>query len=329
MTTAASPQTSLFSLDVPLPEKEESSLASKAMLCTLSIQAWEGYKYDREASEEIAEIHQADKDAGRFNKRLLPRRDLKEITQAIGSARRDHEYLTLPWSDDGYRVLPAAAYMDHLKTVQSRTAEFNAAVERLVEKFEQLVNNQSRLGSLFKVEDYPGMRKEGDKLRLAFPDELRRRFSVKTTVRPMPTADDFRVSIGDEQRERIKRQIAESVEASLRVGTRKLWQRLYKVVSHMAARMSEYNTAESGNKPKLYDSIVTNIVDLVDVLPKLNITGDVDLDRMADEVRHALLVDPKELRKSELVRANTAKAAAEIAQRMAAYMGVPAPQETF
>ncbi len=328
MTTLALPQTSLFSLEIPVPPREETSLSSKAMLCTVSISAWSGYKYDREASEEIAEIHGAEKDSGRFNKRLVPRKDLKEITQIIGLARRDHEFVTLPWSDNGFRVLPATAYMDHTETMRLRAAEFKAAVSRLLTGFEDLVTKQSRLGTLFKVEDYPGMRDEGGKLRFAFPEELRSRFSFETKVLPLPDADDFRVSIGDEDRERIKRQIAESLQASLRVGTRELWQRLYKVVSHMSARMSEYNSAEDGKKPKLYDSMITNVVEIVDVLPKLNIAGDTELDRMAGEVRSSLLVSPQELRKSETLRSDTARAAANIAQRMAAYMGVPAAPES-
>lgn len=327
MSAVALPQTSLFQLEVPLPPREETSLSSKAMLCTVSISAWSGYKYDREASEEIAEIHGAEKDSGRFNKRLLPRDDLKEITKIIGQARRDHEFFTLPWSDNGFRVLPAAAYMDHTETMRRHAAEFKAAVSRLEARFEDLVTNQSRLGTLFKVEDYPGMRDESGKLRFAFPGELRARFSFESKVLPLPDADDFRVSMGDEDRERIKRQIAASIQASLRVGTRELWQRLYKVVSHMSARMAEYNTAKDGEKPKLYDSMVTNIVEIVDVLPKLNIGGDTELDRMAGEVRKSLVVDPQELRKSETVRSDTARAAAEIAQRMAAYMCVPAAPE--
>jgi hypothetical protein len=90
-----------------MPSTEETSLSSKAMLCTVSISAWSGYKYDREASEQVAEIHGAEKDSGRFNKRLVPRKELEEITKIIGKARRDHEFVTLPWSDNGYRVLPA------------------------------------------------------------------------------------------------------------------------------------------------------------------------------------------------------------------------------
>ncbi len=326
MTTAALPP-SLFPLEVPMPSKEESSLSSKAMLCTVSISAWSGYKYDREASEQIAEIHGAEKDSGRFNKRLVPRKELEEVTKIIGKARRDHEFVTLPWSDNGYRVLPATAYMDHTSTMRTNAAEFQAAVSRLAARFEELVTNQRRLGTLFKVEDYPGMRDEGGKLRFIVPSELHARFSFETKVLPLPDADDFRVSIGDQDRERIKRQIVESIQASLRVGTRELWHRLYKVVSHMSQRMTEHNAAEEGNRPRLYDSMITNIVEIVDVLPKLNIAGDTELDRMAGEIRRSLVVDPKELRKSETMRADTAKAAVDIAQRMAAYMGVPAITE--
>ena len=310
ITTASIPETPLFPVDVSLAAQEENSLSSKAMLCTLSISAWSGYRYDRDASDQIAEIHHADKDSGRFNKRLVPRAEL-------------HEFVTLPWSDNGFRVLPAAAYMDHVASMRQHTADFKAAVTHLLDRFEELVRSQSRLGTLFKVDDYPGMRDERGMLRFAFPEELRSRFSFETKVLPLPDVDDFRVSIGDEDRERIKRQIAESIQASLKVGTRELWQRLYKVVSHMSLRMTEYNAAAEGEKPRLYDSMITNIVEIVDVLPKLNIAGDTELDRMAAEVRRALIVDPKELRKSETVRNDTAKAAVNIVQRMAAYMGVP------
>jgi len=87
--------------------------------------------------------------------------------------------------------------------------------------------------------------------------------------------------------------------------------------------MTEFNAAQDGNKPRLYDSMITNIVEIVDVLPKLNIAGDTELDRMASEIRKSLVLDPQELRKSETMRSDAAKAAADIAQRMAAYMGVP------
>jgi hypothetical protein len=138
---------------------------------------------------------------------------------------------------------------------------------------------------------------------------------------PLPDANDFRVTLGDEEKDRIKRQITESVQASLNIATRELWQRLYEAVSHLAERLSAYKVTEDGVEHPFRDSVVTNLVKLIDVMPKLNVTGDPELERLTAEVRTSLLVDPKDLRKSDTVRTDTAKAAAAIAQHMAGYMG--------
>ena len=107
------------------------------------------------------------------------------------------------------------------------------------------------------------------------------------------------MTLGDEERERIKRQITASVEASLTIASRELWHRLYEGVSHMAERLAAYKVTDEGVEHPFRDSVVTNLVNLVDVLPKLNVTADPGLDRLTARVRASLLVDPKELRKSE------------------------------
>jgi hypothetical protein len=330
MTTAAAPQTPLFSFDIPLPAKQETSLASTAMLWSLNISRWWGWKYDPAESEEVARRHNAGKKRARVNKSVVPTSELEEITQAIGRARRDHYFLTLPWTDDGWRVLPGSTYLDHTAKMKENEAAFWGAVGRLIDRFETIVRTQKEepeeLGSLFDVRDYPGMREDNGVLRFAFPHELRDEFSFSTDVKPMPSADDFRVNISDSERERLKRQIADSVQASMRAATRDLWQRLYDVVSHMSTRLAKYNASPDGEKPKLYKSMVGNIVEIVDVLPKLNLGGDAELDRMTESVRRSLVVDTEELRNSETARNDAARAAAEIAQRMAAYMGLPNPQ---
>jgi hypothetical protein len=331
MTAPAVPQTSLFSFDVPLPAKQTTSLASTAMLWSLNIGRWSGWKYDPAESEEVARRHNAGKKRARVNKSVIPVSELEEITQAIGRARRDHYFLTLPWTDDGWRVLPGSTYMEHTAKMKENEAAFWAAVEGLVERFEGIVRTQKEkpdeLGSLFDVRDYPGMREENGVLRLTFPHELRGEFSFSSDVKPMPSADDFRVEISDSERERLKGQIAESVQASLRAATRDLWQRLYEPVSHMSTWLTKYNAAADGEKPKLYKSMVGNIAEIVDVLPKLNVGGDTELDRMAESVRRSLVVDTDELRNSETARTDAARAAADIVQRMAAYMGRPNPQQ--
>ena len=217
--------------------------------------------------------------------------------------------MPLPWDDNGYRVLPSAAYMDHTEKMRELSNRFTPAVEALASEFENLVEQAKvRLGGLFRPEDYPA------------PDELRRKFSFETKVMPLPDAGDFRVTLGDEERDRIKRQIAATVEASLQVASRELWQRLYEAVSHLAERLQAYKVTKEGVEHPFRDTIITKLIKLVDVLPKLNVTSDPELERLASEVRDSLLVDPQELRKSESIRNETAKAASAIADRMSAYM---------
>jgi hypothetical protein len=171
-----------------------------------------------------------------------------------------------------------------------------------------VINSRSRLGGLLRPEDYPTSQEILDK------------FGFETKVMPLPDADDFRVSLGDEEKDRVKREIAASVEASLTVASRELWQRMYEAVSHMAERLSAYRETEQGVENPFRNSIVTNLVKLTDVMPRLNVTGEPELERLTEQVRASLLVDPAELRKSESVRADTAIKASRIVAQMSAYM---------
>jgi hypothetical protein len=289
------------------------------MLCSLSISIWSARKHDPDVSQEIAQRHGAQADAGRYHKVLLPKAALAEIQKIVSDARQEHYFMTLPWDDNGYRVLPAAAYMDHAEKMRELSDRFTPAVDALAREFGNLVEQAKvRLGGLFRPEDYPSS------------DELCSKFSFETKVMPLPDAGDFRVTLGDEEKDRIKRQITMAVEASLQVASRDLWQRLYEAVSHLAERLSAYKVTGVGVEHPFRDTVITNLVKLVDVLPKLNVTGDPELERLAAQVRTSLLVDPQELRKSESVRTETAKAATAICQRMEGYMSgylIPAPNE--
>lgn len=80
----------------------EPSLSSRAMLCSLSISMWSARKHDRDASEEIAQRHGAQPDAGRYHKVLLPKAAFAEIQKIVSEARQEHYFMTLPWDDNGY-----------------------------------------------------------------------------------------------------------------------------------------------------------------------------------------------------------------------------------
>jgi len=144
-------------------------------------------KHDRQASEEIAVHHGAQPDVGRYNKLLIPRERLAEVRKIAGEARREHYFMTLPWDDNGYRVLPAAVYLEHAEKLREYSRKFTAAVDVFAAQFDQLViESRSRLGSLFRPEDYPTSK------------EIRDKFAFETEVMPLPDGDDFRVNLGDD-----------------------------------------------------------------------------------------------------------------------------------
>ncbi len=93
-------------------------------------------------------------------------------------------------------------------------------------------------------------------------------------------------------------------------GTEDLWVRLKAVVAHMVERLNEPES-------RFHASLVTNICDLVDVLPRLNVNQDEELNRFAEEIRNRLCgFTARELKKNEILRAATVNDAAQILTEM-------------
>jgi hypothetical protein len=76
------------------------------------------------------------------------------------------------------------------------------------------------------------------------------------------------------------------------------------------------------NEPesRFHASLVTNIFDLVEILPRLNVNGDAELDRFAEQVRQRLCnYSAHDLKKHDLLRVTAATDAANlVAQRATA-----------
>ena len=133
--------------------------------------------------------HGAQTDVGRYNKVLLPKKALADLQKIVSEARDAHYFITLPWDDNGYRVLPGAVYMEHREKMRCLSGRFQAAASHVYELFEELVDQaRNRLGGLFRQEDYPTL------------DELRSKYSFETKILPLPEAGDFRVTLGDEEK---------------------------------------------------------------------------------------------------------------------------------
>jgi hypothetical protein len=109
-----------------------------------------------------------------------------------------------------------------------------------------------------------------------------------------------------EEQARVAREIDANVRQSLTRGTEDLWKRLREVVSHMVDRLNEPES-------RFHATLVTNVFDLVELLPRLNVNGDAELNRLAEQIRQRLCnFSAQDLKKHDLLRVAAATDAAEI-----------------
>ncbi|HZD50557.1 MAG TPA: hypothetical protein VE178_17570 [Silvibacterium sp.] len=279
-------------------------ITERAMLAAIHISIWTAVKHDRKVSRDVATQHGAHENAGRYNKQLLRGAEKLDALRTLAGQIRQHFYkITLPWSDEGYRLLPAHFYFELTTQMREFERAFSQSVEEFLEAFPSYIEQvRPELNGLFREEDYPSAEK------------LRQKFGVKLEVLPIPSGDDFRVTLSVEEQTRVAREIDESVRQSLKRGTEDLWMRLKGVVTHMVERL---NDPES----RFHASLVTNVFDLVDLLPQLNVSQDEELNRFAAEIRNRLCTfTARDLKKNEILRVATANDATQILTEMDAVL---------
>jgi hypothetical protein len=277
-----------------------SAIAEKAMLVAVHISIWTARKHDRAVSKEVAVTHNSEEKLGRFNKRLLAEGTKLEAIQTLAGKIRNYFYQnTLPWSDEGLRILPADLYFDLTSKMRDFEQEFHSAVDDfLVEYPEYVRSTRPLLNGLFREEDYPDA------------DKLREKFGVKLEVLPIPSGADFRVQLSEEQKTLIAEKIDANVRESLARSNRDLWFRMYEVVSHFAKRLGDPDA-------RLYASVFMKVAEMAEILPKLNITNDPALNVLAEQVKTQLCqFSVSSLRDNDRLRAETAAKAATLARQM-------------
>ena len=260
-------------------------LTRDAMLVGLRISAWSGRLYDREASDHIAVHHDASTNVGRYNKRLLPKAALAALNATMSEARTRHYANSLPWDDKGSRLLTVANYEHYTGIMDGLRERLVRQRARFIEDFDHYVE-QARLdlGKLFRIEEYPSK------------DDLRGKFSIRYRITPVPDADHFIARLASEDTDRVKRDIERHIEEQLHDAVGDLYRRLAEAVERVSERLNE----DGDGKPLVFrDTMISNIRDLVDVVPRLNIFGDQRLASLCEQVKDRIAgVEPDSLRPS-------------------------------
>lgn len=271
-----------------------------ALFAGLTLRAWTARKYDKAISIEVAEMHNAPATAGRYNKRLMERSGTyARILEVLGGARSFHYKNTLASHLDGWRVLTGANFEKYSDGIRQRKGALQALVEQLVSEWPELIEaERRRLNGMFQEEDYPPT------------DTLRDRFGIEMSLIPLPNAEWFLTSMPDE----IRRSVREQAERAREAAVRDLWDKLYQPISRMVERLSQPEAV-------FRDSLVENLREMLEVLPRLNFAGDRRFESVLERARSLSFHEPQALRQDAALRADVAARAAEIADQMAAFMG--------
>jgi molybdopterin converting factor small subunit len=255
------------------------------MLVDLQRRSWGGKKTDKSASSDVIAARGASRDSGRFVKNLLAGADaeLKAVQQLNNAVGAFVYSRTLPWSGNsdgtkrGDRLIAATQSFTFLKELNNIKREYDAAVQRLMLVWDQRVAEaQANLGGLMdQSDDYPTAA------------DLPERFAVTVDLRPVPHMNDFaRVNVPSELAEALGQRHAQMAAEHVANAMDDLKKRLLEQLQRMAAQLAK---AGAGEKTRLYDSLVTNLQELVSLTRVMNVNDNPGLKELADKIEVQLL----------------------------------------
>jgi hypothetical protein len=282
-----------------------------ANLVDLTIREWTSRKKDKKATAHTTKHFNTSAKAGNFNKNLLPfeSETYNELRAAIADLRDFHRKNTLPWTEDGgLRVCTSQNYMPYCDGTRERRATIEACAEKFFSEFHGMIKRaEQELNGMFDSDDYPSL------------PVLKSKFGVSVKFYPMPKPEAFEADEGvspeevDEMRKQLTKDLAD-VQAA---GLKDLWKRLAEVIGHVQEVLG------AKTKKRVHQSLFDDVAEVCEILPRLNISNDPDLIRIAKEVADKLgNVDRAFVAKSPKVRSQIAKDAARIQKEMEAFMGV-------
>lgn len=258
-------------------------IQNSAVLVDLHISVWTARKMDRRVSEQVDVNHNTKARAGNYHKKLLAGTEALDSLQSVVSATRQWHYEnTLPWADNGQRLLSMKNFFDYKSIMGDFRRQFDEAGENFCNQYPILVSAAAfTLGDLFNSGDYPSV------------EQVRSKNKFHVVFSPVPDAGDFRVDIPNEYREELRKISEERVEHAMKDA----WDRLHECLTRMSEKLA-------GDEKQVFrDSLVTNAVDLCATLSKLNVTNDSKLEDARQKLERALVgIDARELRRSDDTR---------------------------
>ena len=280
-------------------------MSNNAFIVRPFICVWTARKMDKAATKEAREAAGATLKAGvKVYKSVIAAEALDKVQQIASAAPMEHRKRTVPWAYDGPGAITAEGYAAYADTMETYKVHFYHSVERFLAVYAEERNNaREYLGNMFNETDYPTI------------EALRSKFAFSISAEPMPSASAFDVQgLALEHVTAIKKGIAESNKSAMANANKAAWERVTQCVDMLKTRLNQY---DNGTVSKFYDSWIDNISELAQLIPSINITGDVVLKDIAVQLKALTVHNADKLKENPALRSAIAKQAGALLEDIA------------
>ena len=281
-------------------------LRKRAILIRINTKVFGTQKKHAEATEKAARDHNASTEQVFVGTNILNRKNplFKKIDKIKGLIRNTHISMSGPWMDDGYRVITTKRYAQWRQVMEDLVSQFDEAVDDFVKAYADLqAEAKINLGNLYDADNYPPA------------DEIRASFSVTLETEVLPDRGNNVILELDKAR---TDKIMADATATDQKRVKELTEHTHQIVrgelEGMIKALGEFGDAMDDTKRTrtFRDSLVKRMAGLADTLPGLNVTGDVRLDKLAQDIAGKLTtIDAAALRGDKVKGDNRTEAVRE------------------
>ena len=267
------------------------SISASAVLVELNISVWPASKIDREMTEQVNTGASAVRDASQTKKNLFAGTSLrKDIEKFAARVRLYHNTHTLPWADKGQRLLPTKLFMEYKQTMNNYEQTFEFMCDNFFVEYPRLVAEApTNLGTMYRAEDYPDL------------DEVRTKFGFRRAIDPIPESGDFRLDVSANDLEELKAHYEKQHTDRLVDAMKAPWDRLHTMLTGISEKLTDKDGDDE--KKRYFDSLITNPLELCELLGKMNVTNDPKLEEARRQLESAMLgANIETIKESAVVR---------------------------
>ncbi len=267
------------------------SISASAVLVELNISVWPASKIDREMTEQVNTGASAVRDASQTKKNLFAGTSLrKDIEKFAARVRLYHNTHTLPWADKGQRLLPTKLFMEYKQTMNNYEQTFEFMCDNFFIEYPRLVAEApTNLGTMYRAEDYPDL------------DEVRTKFGFRRAIDPIPESGDFRLDVSANDLQELKAHYEKQHTDRLVDAMKAPWDRLHTMLTGISEKLTDKDGEDE--KKRYFDSLITNPLELCELLGKMNVTNDPKLEEARRQLESAMLgANIETIKESAVVR---------------------------